>query len=70
MKGLSIPNISIPNISIPNISNLGINTNSIKTAINSAIPDLESIANGLDVEGVATEFISSALNEIELPSDS
>lgn len=72
MKGFSIPNISIPNISIPNISLNGtnINVSSIQSAIESAIPDIQSIAKSFNIESEASNLLSEALGEgIDLPSE-
>lgn len=72
MKGFSLPNISIPKISIPNISIGGteINTGSLKSAIESAIPDLSSITSSLDIEGLASQVMNDNLSGgIEIPSE-
>lgn len=72
MKGFSIPNVSIPKISIPNISvgSGGIDTNTIKSAITSALPDLSNLASNLDIENKASEMFSDAMGDgIELPAE-
>lgn len=71
MKGFSFPNISIPNISLPNISISGkLDAGAIKSAITSAIPDLESITGNLDIEGSASSMLSEAMGEgIKLPEE-
>lgn len=71
MKGLSIPNISIPNVSLPNISVSGkIDAGAIKSAISSALPDLSSITDGLNIENIASGMLSEAMGDgVELPSE-
>lgn len=71
MKGFSIPSISIPNISIPNISiTKSIDANTIKSAISSALPDLSSITDKLNIEGLASDMLSEAMSEgIDLPDE-
>lgn len=71
MKGLSIPSISIPNVSIPKISVSGnIDAGAIKSAITSALPDLSSITDGLDIQSVASNMLSEAMGEgVELPAE-
>lgn len=73
MRGFSLPSISIPsNISIPNISfsGNGIDTGAIKSAIESAIPDLSNVTAGIDLEGAASSLIQEQIGEgIELPSE-
>lgn len=71
MKGLSIPKISIPNVSIPSVPVSGhIDAGSIKSAISSAIPDLSSITDGLDIKSVASNMLSEAMGEgVEIPSE-
>lgn len=77
MKGFKIPNISIPsNISIPNISvpnglsMPSIDVGGIKSAIESAIPDLSSLTADLNLEDQASSLIQENLAEgIELPSE-
>lgn len=71
MKGFSLPSISIPSISIPSISiTKNIDSNAIKSAISSVLPDLSSIANGLNIEGLASDMLSEAMSEgINMPSE-
>lgn len=73
MKGFSIPNISIPKVSIPNISipkSIGdLNVGNITSAIQSAVPDLSSLVKGLDIEGIASNFLSENMGDLELPSE-
>ena len=72
MNGFSIPKINIPKINIPNISIGGgsIDTGAIESAISSALPDISSITNGLDIEGMATEMISDTIGDgIEIPQE-
>lgn len=73
MKGIKMPSISIPNVSLPNISlssSSGINASSIKSAITSAVPDLSSAVNSVNLESVASNILSENLGEgVELPSE-
>lgn len=73
MKGFSIPKISIPKVSIPNISipkNISeLNSGSIKSAIQSSIPDISSVVKGLNIEGMASNFLSEHIGDLELPSE-
>lgn len=61
MKKFSIPNISIPNISIPNVSG-NVDVGSIKSAINSAIPDISKLKNSLDLKNTASNILSEVMN--------
>lgn len=71
MKGFSIPNISIPSISIPKISiTEKVDAGMIKSAISSAIPNLSSITDGLDIEGIASKTLSDAMADgIDIPAE-
>ena len=73
MKGFSMPNISIPKITIPNISIPNsvseINVGSIKSAIQSSVPDISSVVKGLDIEGMASNFLSENMGDLEIPSE-
>jgi hypothetical protein len=67
MKGFSMPSISIPNISMPNISFSGsVDTGSIKSALESAVPDLSSLTDGIDLEGAASDLLSENTSEVDL----
>lgn len=69
MKGFSLPSISIPKVSIPNISGK-IDSGTLKSAITSAIPDLSSITNGLNLESTASGMLSEAMNGgIDIPPE-
>lgn len=71
MKGFSIPNISIPSVSIPKISVSGnIDAGAIKSAITSALPDLSSVVDGLDIQSTASTMLSEAMGEgVQLPAE-
>lgn len=68
MKGFSMPSISIPNISIPNISfsSGSVDTSSIKSGIESAIPDISSLTDGIDLEGTASDLLSENVSGVDL----
>lgn len=63
MKGISIPKFSF--------NGSGINAESIKNAISSSVPNLESIAKEIDIESTATQLLSDAISDgiVDLPSD-
>lgn len=74
MKGFSIPSISIPSVSLPKISisagNINIDASTIKSAITSALPDLSSLTQGLNLEEAAQKLVMEGLSEgIELPAE-
>jgi hypothetical protein len=67
MKGFSIPSISIPSVSIPNISFSGsVDTSSIKNAIESAVPDISSLTDGIDLKGTASDLLSENTSSVDL----
>lgn len=73
MKGFSFPNISIPSsIQLPSISTsgLGVDPSSIKSAIESSIPDLSNITGNINLENEASSIIQESVSEgIELPPE-
>lgn len=72
MKGFSIPSISIPSISPLNISFNGsnVNTESIRNTIESKLPDLGSLTDGINLKGIASDLLSENISDsIDLTSD-
>ena len=75
MKGFKLPTISIPKVTIPNISiNISggttIDPSAIKSKIESAIPDLKGVTEGLDPQRIASSLLDEKMAEgIELPSE-
>lgn len=70
MKGFTIPNISIPKVSIPNISFSGgnIDAGAIKSAINSALPNLSEISKNVDLKSASSNLLSEN-GGIEIPEE-